>query len=60
MKYRRLGSSGMKVSEIALGSWLTYGAAVDSKTSEAVVDRAYELGINFFDTANAYHRKSVV
>lgn len=56
MKYRRLGSSGMKVSEIALGSWLTYGGAVDSKTSEAVVDRAYELGINFFDTANAYHR----
>lgn len=56
MKYRRLGRSGMKVSEIALGSWLTYGASVDSKTSEAVVDRAYELGINFFDTANVYHR----
>jgi voltage-dependent potassium channel beta subunit len=56
MKYRRLGSSGMKVSEISLGSWLTYGSSVESKASEAVVDRAYELGINFFDTANAYNR----
>ncbi|MDQ1909845.1 aldo/keto reductase family protein [Paenibacillus sp. GD4] len=56
MEYRRLGRSGLKVSEISLGSWLTYGGSVDSKASEAVVDRAYELGINFFDTANVYHR----
>lgn len=56
MEYRRLGRSGMKVSEISLGSWQTYGGYVEDKESEAVVDKAYELGINFFDTANAYHR----
>lgn len=56
MEYRRLGRSGVKVSELALGSWLTYGGSVDEKQSEAVIDRAYELGINFFDTANVYHR----
>lgn len=56
MKYRRLGSSGVKVSEICLGSWLTYGGSVDSETAAACVHRAYELEINFFDTANVYHR----
>jgi voltage-dependent potassium channel beta subunit len=56
MKYRRLGRSGMKVSEISLGSWLTYGGSVDEKKSEAIIDKAYALGINFFDTANVYHR----
>ncbi|WP_409344417.1 aldo/keto reductase family protein [Paenibacillus sp. MBLB4367] len=56
MKYRRLGRSGLKVSEISLGSWLTYGGSVDGDRSEAVIDRAYELGINFFDTANVYYR----
>ncbi|GIP36183.1 aldo/keto reductase family protein [Paenibacillus sp. J2TS4] len=56
MQYRRLGNSGLKVSEISLGSWLTYGGSVDASKAEAVVDRAYELGINFFDTANVYHQ----
>jgi voltage-dependent potassium channel beta subunit len=56
MEYRRLGRSGLKVSEISLGSWLTYGGYVDEQQSAAVIDRAYELGINFFDTANVYHR----
>ncbi|WJH34588.1 aldo/keto reductase family protein [Paenibacillus sp. CC-CFT747] len=56
MEYRRLGKSGVKVSEISLGSWLTYGGSVEAEQAEAVVDRAYELGINFFDTANVYHR----
>ncbi|WP_438447909.1 aldo/keto reductase family protein [Gorillibacterium sp. sgz5001074] len=56
MEYRRLGRSGLKVSEISLGSWLTYGGYVDEERSAAVIDRAYELGINFFDTANVYHR----
>lgn len=56
MEYRRLGRSGMKVSEISLGSWLTYGGSVEAGQAEAVVDKAYELGINFFDTANVYHR----
>lgn len=56
MKYRRLGRSGLKVSEIALGSWLTYGGSVEDQTATACIDRAYELGINFFDTANVYRR----
>ncbi|ARU63754.1 aldo/keto reductase [Tumebacillus avium] len=56
MKYRRLGRSGMKVSEIALGSWLTYGGYTEDQSATACIDRAYELGINFFDTANVYRR----
>ena len=54
MRYRHLGRSGLQVSEIALGSWLTYGNATESSQAEACIDRAYELGVNFFDTANAY------
>jgi len=54
MEYRRLGSSGLKVSEVCLGSWLTYGGAVDDRTAEECVDKAFEVGINFFDTANVY------
>ncbi|MCW3053619.1 MAG: hypothetical protein JWN14_2789 [Chthonomonadales bacterium] len=56
MKYRRLGNSGVKVSEVCLGSWLTYGNATEDETATQCIDRAYELGINFFDTANAYAR----
>jgi voltage-dependent potassium channel beta subunit len=56
MEYRRLGRSGLKVSEISLGSWLTYGGSVEARQAESVIDKAYELGINFFDTANVYHR----
>jgi voltage-dependent potassium channel beta subunit len=54
MKYRRLGNSGLKISEIGLGSWLTYGKAVTDNTAHDCIHKAYELGINFFDTANAY------
>jgi len=54
MEYRRLGKSGLKVSEIALGSWLTYGTVTEKKQSIACVKQAYELGINHFDCANAY------
>lgn len=56
MKYRRLGRTGLKVSEISLGSWLTYGNTVESNTATQVIDQAYELGINFFDTSNVYAR----
>jgi voltage-dependent potassium channel beta subunit len=56
MEYRRLGRTGLKVSVIGLGSWLTYGASVQDAQSVAVIDKAYELGVNFFDTANAYNR----
>lgn len=55
MKYRRLGNSGLKISEIGLGSWLTYGTATETETAQACIHKAYELGINFFDTANAYN-----
>src|ERR687889_1439352 len=54
MEYRRLGGSGVKVSEISLGSWLTYGGSVAEEQAAACINRAYEIGINFFDTANVY------
>ena len=56
VEYRRLGKSGVKVSEISLGSWLTYGGSVAEEQARACIHRAYELGINFFDTANVYMR----
>jgi aryl-alcohol dehydrogenase-like predicted oxidoreductase len=56
MQYRQLGSSDLKVSEISLGSWLTYGVGVESDKARACVDRAFDLGINFIDTANVYGR----
>jgi aryl-alcohol dehydrogenase-like predicted oxidoreductase len=56
MNYRRLGSTGMKVSEIALGSWTTYGGSVEQEAATQIVQRAFELGINFFDTADVYVR----
>ena len=54
MKYRRLGASELEVSEIALGSWLTYGVGVEAEGARACLDRAFDLGINFIDTANIY------
>jgi aryl-alcohol dehydrogenase-like predicted oxidoreductase len=56
MEYRRLGGGGVKVSEISLGSWLTYGGSVAEEQATACINRAYEIGINFFDTANVYRR----
>ena len=56
MRYRRLGTSGIEVSEIALGSWLTYGVGVGKAAARSCVDRAFELGITFIDTANVYGR----
>lgn len=55
MEYRQLGRSGVKLSTIGLGSWLTYGNQVDRERSTACVRRAFDLGINFFDTADIYH-----
>jgi len=55
VEYRHLGRSGVKLSTIGLGSWLTYGNQVDRENSTACVRRAVELGINFFDTADIYH-----
>jgi voltage-dependent potassium channel beta subunit len=54
MNYRRLGKTGLKVSEISLGSWLTYGGYVEEEKASKAINHAYDLGINFFDTANVY------
>src|SRR5258708_1662409 len=56
MEYRKLGTSDLMVSEIALGSWLIYSGCVDAETSRACVKRALDRGINFIDTANIYGR----
>lgn len=56
MKYRRLGNTGLKVSEISLGSWLTYGKSVEDNVAAQTIHKAYELGINFFDSANVYEQ----
>jgi len=54
MEYRQLGASGLRVSEVSLGSWLTLGSSVDQDATRELVHRAYDLGINFFDTADVY------
>ncbi|MDX9848871.1 MAG: aldo/keto reductase [Anaerolineaceae bacterium] len=54
MHYRRLGKSGLKVSEIALGAWITIGNQIDEKISSDLIHAAYDQGINFFDNADAY------
>ncbi|MFW6039029.1 MAG: aldo/keto reductase family protein [bacterium] len=56
MKYRQLGNAGVRVSEIGLGSFLTIGHSLSDEAARDTIARAYELGINFFDTANAYHK----
>jgi aryl-alcohol dehydrogenase-like predicted oxidoreductase len=56
VRYRRLGSSDLQVSEISLGSWLTYGSGVRDAAARACVEKAFEVGINFFDTSNVYGR----
>jgi aryl-alcohol dehydrogenase-like predicted oxidoreductase len=56
MQLRKLGSSDISVSEISLGSWLTYSGGVEREQARACVDAAFEAGINFIDTANVYGR----
>jgi len=56
MKYRQLGNSDLQVSEISLGSWLTYSGGVERTRAEHCVAKAFEVGINFIDTANVYGR----
>lgn len=56
MEYRKLGASDLTVSEISLGSWLTYGVGVDLDAARGCVERSFDVGINFFDTANVYGR----
>ncbi len=56
MKYRRLGDSALEISEVSLGSWLTYGVGVEVDAARACLDAAFDAGINFIDTANVYGR----
>ena len=54
MNYRRLGSAGIKLSELSLGAWVTYGGQVGEDMANKCMSKAYELGVNFFDNAEAY------
>ncbi|HMN62567.1 MAG TPA: aldo/keto reductase [Anaerolinea sp.] len=54
MHYRRLGRSGLKISEISLGAWVTFGSQVDEKAASELIHAAYEQGVNFFDNADMY------
>ena len=56
MHYRQLGTSELNVSEISLGSWLTFGVGVEAEAARACLDRAFDVGINLIDTANIYGR----
>jgi len=54
MKYRRLGKAGLKVSELSLGAWVTYGGQVGEEVAEKCMAAAFDAGVNFFDNAEAY------
>jgi aryl-alcohol dehydrogenase-like predicted oxidoreductase len=54
MRFRQLGSSDLQVSEISLGSWLTYSGGIEAEQTRACTEAAFDVGINFFDTANVY------
>jgi voltage-dependent potassium channel beta subunit len=54
MKYRRLGKSGLQLSELSFGAWVTFAQQIDNKTAEELMTVAYESGVNFFDNAEAY------
>ena len=56
MEYNNLGKSGLKVSKLSLGSWLTFGKLIEDKVSEKLMHYAYDHGINFFDNAEIYAR----
>ncbi|MHB8437931.1 MAG: aldo/keto reductase family protein [Acidimicrobiales bacterium] len=56
MRYRKLGSSDLEISEISLGSWLTFSGGVEFEQTRACTEAAFDVGINFFDTANVYGR----
>lgn len=56
MKYRRLGRYGVKVSEVAVGGWLTHGRSIADDVTSAIIHKAFDLGVNFFDTADIYNK----
>lgn len=55
MKYRKLGKTGLSISQIGLGSWTTFGDLLDFESSKKIISKAFDLGINFFDTADSYN-----
>jgi len=56
MQYRKLGKYGIRVSEVSLGGWLTHGRSLKDETTEEIVKKAFDLGVNFFDTADVYNQ----
>jgi aryl-alcohol dehydrogenase-like predicted oxidoreductase len=54
MKYRRLGKSGLQLSELSFGAWVTFGQQISNETAEELMTMAYDSGVNFFDNAEAY------
>ena len=54
MNYRRVGKYGIKVSEISLGAWLTYGNTVDARATAEIIHAAVDAGVNFIDIADIY------
>ena len=54
MQYRRIGRSGLRLSELSLGSWVTYHNQVDSAAAREMMAAAFDAGVNFFDNAEAY------
>ena len=54
MHYRRLGKSGLKVSEISLGAWITFGNQIEEQMAIDLIHAAYDQGVNFFDNADMY------
>jgi voltage-dependent potassium channel beta subunit len=56
MNYRRMGRTGLKISDVSLGAWLTYGGTVEQKRADKIIHRAVELGVNFIDISDIYAR----
>jgi voltage-dependent potassium channel beta subunit len=56
MEYRKLGNSGIKISTLSFGTWITFGKQIDNKEADALISTAYEHGVNFFDSAEIYAR----
>jgi voltage-dependent potassium channel beta subunit len=54
MNYRRMGNTGLKLSELSLGTWITFGDQIDEKAASELVHAAYDRGVNFFDNADVY------
>ncbi|PWB69821.1 aldo/keto reductase, partial [candidate division GN15 bacterium] len=56
MNYRRIGKSGLKISEVSIGAWLTYGGSVEGSRAERIIRTAIDRGVNFIDIADIYAR----